>query len=195
MSELLFWQSLNILCYYCFMEFEEKTLSSEYVYKGRVIDVRRDEILVPNGHKSDREVVEHSGGVVIVAVKDGKLMLVKQYRYPLKSIYVELPAGKLERGEDPDLAAKRELEEETGYIANDWLSLGYIFTTPGFCDEKLHLYLARDLHYKKMNPDEDEIIECYEYPIQDVYSMINNNIINDSKTICALFRARNYIDD
>ena len=122
------------------MNFEEKTLSSEYVYNGKVLDVKRDEILVSNGHKSTREVVEHTGGVVIVAKKENKILMVKQFRYPIKTISIELPAGKLEKGENPDFASKRELEEETGYIASVWKSLGYIYTTPGFCDEKLYLY-------------------------------------------------------
>ena len=178
------------------MEFEEKTLSSEYVFKGRVIDVKRDEVLVSNGRKSSREVVEHSGGVVIVGIKeDNSILMVKQYRYPLGQVSLELPAGKLEKGENPDLASKRELEEETGYIANEWIKLGYIYTTPGFCDEKLYLYLARDLEYKKQNPDEDEILECFEYPIKKVFSMIYKGEINDSKSISALFRARECLDD
>ena len=177
------------------MEFEEKTLSSEYVFRGKVIDVRRDEVLVSNGVKSLREVVEHSGGVVIVGKKDNKVLMVKQYRYPLSDVSVELPAGKLERGENPDLASKRELEEETGYVADNWISLGYIYTTPGFCDEKLYLYYAHGLKYKKQNPDIDEVIQCYEYTIDEVFDMIDKGKINDSKTICALFRARKYLND
>lgn len=175
------------------MNFEEKTLSSKYVYNGKVLNIKRDEIIVSNGHKSVREVVEHSGGVVILAIKDNKILTVKQYRYPLKNVSIELPAGKLERGENPDIASKRELEEETGYIAKDWKSLGYIYTTPGFCDEKLYLYLARDLEYIKQNPDEDEIIEAGEVSFQEMYDMIDNGVINDSKTICAVLRAREYI--
>lgn len=175
------------------MEFEEKTLSSQYVYNGKVIDVKRDKILVSNGHQSTREVVEHTGGVVILALKEDKLLMVKQWRYPIKGVSLELPAGKLEKGENPDYASKRELEEETGYISDNWKSLGYIYTSPGFCDEKLYLYLASDLKYKQQNPDEDEIIESLEYSISEVFDMIDNGLINDSKTICALFRAREYL--
>lgn len=175
------------------MEFEEKTLSSEYVFNGRVIDVKRDNILVSNGHKSMREVVEHSGGVVILAKKENKILTVKQFRYPIKQVSVELPAGKLEKAENPDFAAKRELEEETGYIAKNWKSLGYIYTSPGFCDEKLYLYLAQDLEYKEQHPDEDEIIQCDEYSVSEIFNMVDNGIINDSKTLCALFRAREYL--
>lgn len=175
------------------MEFEEKTLSSEYVYNGKVIDVKRDDVLVANGHKSVREVVEHSGGVVILALKGDKILTVKQYRYPLKDVSIELPAGKLEKGEEPDYASKRELEEETGYIAKDWKSLGYIYTSPGFCDEKLYLYLAKDLTYKKQNPDEDEILEPDEVSKEEILRMIDTGVINDSKTICAIMRAREYL--
>jgi len=177
------------------MEFEEKTLSSEYVFNGKVIDVKRDEVVVSNGCKSIREVVEHSGGVVVLAFNGDKILMVKQFRYPLKNVSVELPAGKLERGENPDFAAKRELQEETGYVAKNWTSLGYIYTTPGFCDEKLYLYLAQDLEYLKQNPDEDEILECFQYSQDEVYSMVFKGEINDSKTICALFRAKEYLDD
>lgn len=177
------------------MNFEEKTLSSEYVFRGKVIDVKRDDILVSNGHKSIREVVEHSGGVVILAIKDNKILTVNQFRYPIKTTSIELPAGKLEIGENPDFASKRELEEETGYIAKKWKSLGYIYTSVGFCNEKLYLYLATDLEYKQVNPDEDEIIEAKEYPIKEVFEMIDNGKINDAKTLCALLRAREYIND
>lgn len=177
------------------MNFTEKTLTSEYVFKGKVINVRRDDIEVSNGHKSMREVVEHSGGVTMLAIKDNKnILFVRQFRYPIKSVSLELPAGKLEPNEDPDFAAKRELEEETGYISDNWVNLGYIYTSVGFCDEKLHLYLARDLRFKKENPDEDEIIECEEYSIEQALEMINNGTINDAKTICAILRARKYLE-
>ncbi len=177
------------------MDFTEKTLTSKYVYNGKVIDVRKDDIEVSNGHKSVREVVEHSGGVTMLALKDnGNILFVRQFRYPIKSVSLELPAGKLEKGENPDKAAKRELEEETGYISDSWIKLGYIYTSVGFCDEKLYLYFAKDLKYKKENPDEDEIIQCEEYSIPQVFEMIDNGIINDAKTICTILRARKYLN-
>ena len=172
------------------MEFTEKTLSTKRVYNGKVVFVDYDDIETSDGHKSFREVIRHPGGVVIVAQKDeNTILMVKQYRYPLKSVSLELPAGKLEYNENPDSAAPRELEEETGYIAKTWKSLGYIHTTPGICDEKLYLYLAKDLTYTKPNPDEGEIIQALEYDINDVFKMIKNGEINDSKTLCALLRA------
>ena len=171
------------------MEFTEKTLSTKRVYDGKVVFVDYDDIETADGHKSFREVIRHPGGVVIVAEKDDKILLVKQFRYPLKSVSIELPAGKLEYGENPDDAAKRELEEETGYVAKTWKSLGYIFTTPGICDEKLYLYHAKDLTSTKPNPDEGEILQPLEYNIEEVFTMIKNGEINDSKTLCALLRA------
>ena len=173
------------------MNFEEKTLKSETIYNGKVMTVIRDEIETADGHKSFREVAIHSGGVVIAALKDSEtILLVKQFRYPLKQVILELPAGKLEKDEDPDLAAKRELEEETGYRANTWKSLGYINTTPGICTEKLYLYLAQDLEFVGEHPDVGEILYCEEYKLEDVYEMIYNGTINDAKTICAITRAK-----
>lgn len=172
------------------MNYEEKTLDSAVVYDGKVIKVIKDNIETADGHKSFREVVLHNGGVVIAAMKDEEtILLVKQYRYPLKHVNLELPAGKLEIGENPDDACKRELEEETGYRAKVWKSLGYINTTPGICTEKLYLYLARDLEFVGEHPDVGEIIKCFEYKLSDVFEMIQNGQINDSKTICALSRA------
>lgn len=188
------------------MEFTEKTLTSELVYKGKIIDVLRDDVEIATGKKSVREVVEHSGGVVILAVKNNpslereskslisgrgsepSILMVKQFRYPIKQTALELPAGKLEKDEDPFLAAKRELSEETGYEAKTWESLGYIFTSPGFCDEKLYLYKATDLICGNAHPDDGEIIEAYEYKISEVEAMIKNGEINDAKTICAIMR-------
>lgn len=172
------------------MEFTEKTLSTKRVYNGKVVFVDYDDIETSDGHKSFREVIRHPGGVVIVAEKDSEtILMVKQFRYPLKQVSLELPAGKLEYGENPDDACKRELEEETGYIAKTWKSLGYIYTTPGICDEKLYLYYAKDLTFTKPNPDEGEIIQAYECKIADLFQMIKNGAVNDSKTLCALLRA------
>ncbi len=172
------------------MNFEEKTLDSKVVYEGKVVTVIRDDVEVADGHKSFREVVLHSGGVVVAALKDNNtILLIKQYRYPLKKVNLELPAGKLEIGENPDEACKRELEEETGYQAKQWQSLGFINTTPGICTEKLYLYLAKDLEFVGEHPDEGEILKCEEYNLSEVFKMINSGEINDAKTICTLFRA------
>ena len=171
------------------MNFEEKTLNSQVVFDGKVMTVIKDDVELSDGSKSYREVVIHPGGVVIVALKDKKVILVKQYRYPLKSENIELPAGRLEIGEDPQEAAKRELEEETGYRAKSWQSLGYINTTPGICTEKLYLYLAKNLEYVGEHPDKGEFLKCSQYTLEEVFSMIKSGQINDSKTICTLSRA------
>lgn len=172
------------------MDFEEKTLNSKVVYEGKVVTVLKDNVEVADGHKSFREVILHSGGVVIAAMKDlDTILMVKQFRYPLKRVNLELPAGKLELGENPDEACKRELEEETGYRAKTWKSLGFINTTPGICTEKLYLYLASDLEFVGEHPDEGEIIKCFEYKLSDIMNMIDAGEINDAKTICTIARA------
>lgn len=170
--------------------FEEKTLSEKNAFDGKFIKASVYDVELANGQKAIREVMHHPGGVVVVAQKDeDTILMVKQYRYPIKQVSLELPAGRLEKGEDPDLAIKRELEEETGYIAKTWKSLGYIYTTPGICDEKLYLYYATDLEFKEQNPDDGEIIQCFEYSIKGVFELIKTGEINDAKTICALTRA------
>lgn len=172
------------------MKFEEKTLSSECVYDGKIMKVCRDDVEIATGKKSFREIVHHFGGVVIAALKDENTILaVKQFRYPLKQTIVELPAGKLEIGENPDLAAARELEEETGYKAKNWKSLGFIYTSPGYSDEKLYLYLATDLEFVGEHPDDGEILKVYEFPLDNFIEDVKNGKISDAKTVCAIMRA------
>lgn len=171
-------------------KFEEKTLSEHKAFEGKFVKVSSYDVELSTGKKAIREVIKHPGGVVVVAQKNADtILMVKQFRYPIKQVSLELPAGRLEIGENPDLAIKRELEEETGHIAKTWKSLGYIYTTPGICDEKLYLYYATDLEFIRQNPDEGEIIEFYEYKIKQVFEMIKKGEINDAKTICALARA------
>lgn len=170
-------------------KFEEKTLSSKIVYEGKIFDISYNDIILSDGLKRHREIIHHPGGVVVWAQKsNGNVLLVKQFRYAVKSTQIELPAGRLEKGEDPLFAAKRELREETGYIANQWESLGYIFTTFGICDEKLYLFKATDLFYDKPNPDDGEILDFIEMSVQDFKKMIASGEINDAKTICAFAR-------
>ena len=172
--------------------FGEKTISSKTVYKGKIFDITDDEIILSDGekeYKRHREIIHHPGGVVIFAQKsNGNILLVKQYRYAVKSVQIELPAGRLEKGEDPLNAAKRELKEETGYTAKSWQSLGYIFTTFGICDEKLYLFKADNLAFDCPNPDEGEVLDYFELPLSEVHNLIKNGTINDAKTICALAR-------
>ncbi len=172
------------------MEFTEKTINSQLIFDGRVVKLYKDKIELPTGQESYREVVKHSGGVVIFAKKEDKVLLVKQFRYPMKEVLYELPAGKLEIGEDPFEAAKRELEEEAGYCANKWTDLGYVYTSPGYSDEKLYLYMAEDLEFTHCHPDEGEILQALEYSYDDILKMIANGEINDAKTLCAIMRAQ-----
>lgn len=176
-------------------KFEEKTLLEKKQFAGKFIQVSTYDVEISTGEKGIREVVHHPGGVVVAAQKDNSLLMVKQFRYPVKEALLELPAGRLEIGEDPDLAIKRELEEETGYIAKTWKSLGFIYTSPGICTEKLYLYYATDLKFKKKKPDDGEIIEAYEYNISEISDMIENGQINDAKTICAIYRSQKYFNN
>ena len=172
-------------------KFFEKTLSSEKIFSGKIFDVKRDRIIQPTGQEATRDVVVHSGGVVIVAEKDNKILMVKQYRYPVEKTLLELPAGRLDRtGESMLEAAKRELLEETGFVAKKWIDLGFIYSSPGFTTEKLFLFHATELEFKKQQPDEDEIIEFEFYESEKIISMILNGEINDAKTICGILRAK-----
>ncbi|MBR6163937.1 NUDIX hydrolase [bacterium] len=170
--------------------FEEKLIKSENIYVGKVFRVTKDDVELSNGSLKFREVVHHRGGVVIVAIKNDKILLVKQFRYPTGQVQTELPAGKLDKeGETVFEAAKRELEEETGHTAKKWTDLGFIWTTPGFCSEKLYLFKAEDLEFVGPKPDEDEILNYFEADKTKVFEMIKSGEINDSKTICAIARA------
>lgn len=170
-------------------KFYEKQLSTEIVFKGKIFDIKHDEVELSNGATSFRDVILHPGGVVIVAEKSDKILLVKQYRYAISQAIYELPAGKLEYGEDPFEAAKRELHEETGYTATNWESLGFINTTAGICNERLYLYKAQIDDFIGQKPDENEIIDYFELDKNEVFDMIKNGEINDAKTICGLMRA------
>ena len=170
-------------------KFFEKTLSSNKIYDGKIFEILSDKVELSDGLVRPREVVVHPGGVVVVAQKDESVLMVKQYRYPIHSTQFELPAGKLEKGEDPFEAAKRELLEETGYYAKNWSSLGFIYTSPGICTEKLYLYKADELYFEGQMPDEGEIIDCFEMKLDQILKMVKNGEINDAKTICGLARA------
>jgi len=168
----------------------EKTITTKQIYNGKVFTITKDDVELSDGYKTIREVVHHSGGVVIAAEKNDKILMVKQFRYPTKEVLYELPAGKLDKpNEDVLSAAKRELEEETGHIANKWESLGFIWTSPGFCNEKLYLFKASELTFKGQHLDEGEILDFIEIDRNQVFDMVKTGTINDSKTIAALMRA------
>lgn len=172
------------------MIFEEKTVSTEEIFDGRIVRLRVDKVKMPGGNLADREIVEHPGGVGIVAVTDDdEIVLVKQFRKPVEKAIYEVPAGKLERGEDHRLCGIRELSEETGYTADRFEYLGYMYPSPGFCDEVTHLYLATGLTGGEVHPDPDEYLDIECVPISRVREMIMNNEINDAKTVFGVFKA------
>lgn len=172
------------------MIFEEETVEKNTVFAGKVFDVRSDKSKLFNGEVQSREVVIHSGGVTIAAEKDDKIIFVKQFRYGSQKIMFELPAGKLDHGnEDVLSAAKRELAEETGYSAAKWTSLGYIYTSPAICSEKIYLFFAQNLSAGMPHPDEGEFVEFSEIEKSKAFEMIKTGEICDAKTICTLMRA------
>lgn len=166
----------------------EKTLSSTEIFKGSVIRVRVDEAELPSGLHCKREVVEHPGGVVVLAtLPNGKILLVKQFRYPLGHVLYELPAGKLDPGESPLTSIKRELEEETGYTADYWEEITHIYTSPGFCNERLTIFKATGLRLSETpRREEDEFIQVLEVTREELQDMIRDRRLVDAKSICAL---------
>lgn len=174
------------------MDMTEKKLTSREIYRGRIIRVRRDEVLLPNGHTSIREVVEHPGGVGILALEgDGSVLLVRQFRYAFGRTLLEIPAGKREKGEEPFYTAQRELKEETGATAEEWLPMGTLIASPGCYDEVLYLYLARGLHFGKTSPDEDEFLSVERMGLDELVERCMAGEITDAKTVCAALKAKN----
>lgn len=172
-----------------------KIKSSDIVFSGKVFDVKVDKIEYDeSGNDGVREVAIHPGGAVVLPIKkDGKIVMVKQYRYPSDKSLLELPAGKLEPEEAPLECAKRELTEETGYRSEKILKLGKIFTTPGFCTEVLHIFLAEELEDGDHNREEGEAgMEVYEFTIDEVEEQIKSGEICDAKTICGIHYYRNH---
>jgi ADP-ribose pyrophosphatase len=174
------------------LNFEEKTIQRNEIFQGRIIHVVEDEVKLPNNLGiAKRELVFHPGGVVIIPItKKGKMVFVKQFRKPLEKVLLEVPAGKIEIDEYDDLesAAKRELEEETGYQAKKFYKLLATYMTPGFCNEILHFYFATDLKMQS-NPrlrDKDEILEIYELTFEEAKQAEKDKLIYDAKTVIAL---------
>lgn len=167
---------------------DETFINSKIGFEGRLLQVNIDTVKLPDGSESTRELIHHPGAVAVIPIlDDGRIVFVKQYRYPIASILYELPAGKLDRGEDPDFCAKRELSEETGYSAQNWRKLTSIVTTPGFTDEVIHLYVARNLEKHEQHTDEDEFIEIVAFTAEQVKQMVLNGEIYDAKTLSALY--------
>lgn len=174
--------------------FKEKALKSNYLFNGKVINLRIDEVQTCSNRTSTREIVEHNGGVGIVAVEDGNVFLVRQYRRPFDEIIYEIPAGKLEKGEEPLNCAFRELEEETGYKALDLKLMTSIYTSPGFCTEKLYIYFCDKMTKTETNFDEDEYLELIKVPILEAKKMILDGTIKDAKSIIGILMLNDFID-
>lgn len=168
-------------------KFEETTISSEPIFQGKIISLQVDTVRLPNGETATREIVRHPGAVAVLALHDDRMIVVEQYRKPLEKSQVEIPAGKLDPGEDPLEAALRELKEETGYGCESIRPLCSFYTSPGFADEKLHLYVAEGLHKGAANPDEDEFLDISELSLDEALSAIEQGSISDAKTILAVY--------
>lgn len=170
------------------MHFETK-LSGEPIFEGRVISVTRDTVRLENGATSTREIVHHGGGAAVAALNEaGEITLVRQYRYALGRELLEIPAGKLERGEDPFEAAKRELSEEAGLTADTYRTLGQVIPTCGYCTEIIYLYAAKDLHEVAQHPDEDEFVSIVRMPLAEAVQRVLSGEITDSKTVSAILQ-------
>jgi len=170
----------------------EKKIKSRIIYQGKVIHVKCDDVVLENGIKTKREIVEHRGGVCcLVKTKENKILFVSQFRYALAEDVLELPAGKREAGEDPLTTIKRELKEEVGIIADEIIECGYIYPTPGYSSEKIYLYYVEEYREGEQEFDSDENLILHEIPIKLAYEMVNDGRIKDAKTICLLMKCQN----
>ncbi len=171
------------------MNLTEKTLNENYIYKGKIINLRVDEAELPDGNIAKREIVEHNGGVCVAAITDNdEILMVRQFRYPYKEIILEIPAGKRDKNEEPLTCGKRELLEETGAIAEAFVSLGELYPTPGYCGEIIWMYAAKGLKFDHCNPDDDEFLEVQKIPFQTAVKMVMSGEIKDAKTQTAILK-------
>ena len=177
------------------MDLLERTVSSEELYRGRVVHLFRDVITLPDGHETTREVIRHQGAVAVVPLTEsGEAVMVRQFRYPFGRPLLEIPAGKLEIGEDPDEAVKRELSEETGASARRWTPLGDFYPTVAYSDEVIRLYLAEGLTFGDTHPDEDEFLNVERVPLDALVAQILSGELPDGKTQAAILKTRLLLD-
>jgi ADP-ribose pyrophosphatase len=167
--------------------FEELTLSTQPIYQGKVISLQVDTVRLPNGNTATREIVKHPGAVAVLALVEGKMLVVEQYRKALERHQIEIPAGKLEAGENPLDAAKRELEEETGYRCDTLKLICSFYTSPGFADEVIHLYVGEHLIKGDANLDEDEFLDVESITLEQAQQYMREGQISDAKTITAIY--------
>lgn len=174
-----------------FQNLMEAQTASQEIYDGVIVHLYKDTVRLPNGHTATREVIRHIGAVAVVPVtEDGKVIVERQFRYPLDQVITEIPAGKLDSfTEDRLSAAKRELREETGYTADTWTALGDFHPTAAYCDEKITLYLATGLHLGARDLDEDEFLNVVAVPMEELISDIMAGRITDGKTQAAILKA------
>lgn len=174
------------------MNLTEKQLTKEYIFKGKVINLRRDTALLPNNATAIREVVEHNGGVCVAALTDdNEVLFVKQFRYPYMEEILEIPAGKRDSlNEDPLECGKRELKEETGATAKKFIPLGELYPTPGYCGEIIWMFAATELDFGEQDPDDDEFLELKKIPLEKAVEMILNGEIKDAKTQTAILKLK-----
>lgn len=173
------------------MDLEERSLDSERIYDGALLDVRRDRVQLPDGSESAREWIKHPGAAAVVALDaDQRVILIRQYRFGPRRVFVEVPAGKLDaEGEDPLEAAKRELAEEVGLAASTWTPLGTTYPAIGYSDESIALFLARDLEVVEVHTDDDEFVEPFWLDLEDAVAQARRGDIEDAKTCVALLLA------
>ena len=175
------------------MELTERMVSSRTIFEGKIVKVTLDQAELPNGSLAAREVVYHPGGVAVLALdEENRVPLVRQFRYPIQRELLELPAGKLDHGPEEDrlLGARRELSEETGLEAEEWIYLGSMLVSPGFCDEELHMYLARGLHQVGQHLDEDEFLNVEYRSFDELVRQVMDGTITDAKTVAATLKVK-----
>lgn len=173
------------------MDLVEQKLSGEKIFDGRILHVRLDTVRLPNGETAVREVVDHPGGVCVLALDgENRALVVSQFRYPYEEVLREVPAGKLEYGEDPREAAIRELKEETGAAAGEFRSLGELYPSPGYCGEVIRMYLARELTFGETHLDEDEFLNLERIPFGQLVEQVLSGEIKDAKTIAVVLKAK-----
>ena len=168
------------------MEYTEKTVRKNYIYKGKILTLRCDDAQLFNGAPCKREIIEHSGGACVLCVEKGKVLLVRQYRYAYGESVYEIPAGKLNAGEEPALACVRELEEETGFRAREVELLYEVYPTPGYTNERIFIYLAKELEKVERHLDDGEFLDAEWIDLERVKEMLKKGEIKDAKTIIAL---------